>query len=477
MPQQIVDIPGVGQVEFPDSMTPDAVNKAAKKLWSEANLKPVLDRQAAKYPSAQEQAPDTRSAGQVAKDQAWNVGKGAAGLIPGMLQTGWDVVSGAAKIPLQGAMRDGQWTPAAQQIQDAAAGLLGGVAAPLKGLATSAQGAGAYIAPGSIQAPSREAWEEGAQTGGAMAAGAALPKIGQGAKGLAKRGMNATAQDWYRRSLKPSSAAPMAEQQRVVETGLREGIPTNEAGWEKAQSTVADLNTQIQGAIDKGAGAGETISPAKVANTADASVPSHYENQILPDTDMAIMKSMRDRFMDRNSTTATPGPAPYGTPSREIPIPIDAAQKAKVSTYKTLGDKAYSGEALKPAEVAYEKSLARGYAEQIADQVPELKDLNARESLIFELEPYLQRAIGRTGNAQLVGVGGPLATGVGNIFGGKIGAATAGGLRAILDNPAIRSKLAISLAKHMPQSSTLGKSTAAALRLNALTANKEAGDR
>jgi len=35
MPQQIIDIPGIGEVEFPDSMTPDQVSAASKRLYEE----------------------------------------------------------------------------------------------------------------------------------------------------------------------------------------------------------------------------------------------------------------------------------------------------------------------------------------------------------------------------------------------------------------------------------------------------------
>lgn len=38
MESQQVDIPGVGLVEFPDSMTPDEINAAAKRLHDEANV-------------------------------------------------------------------------------------------------------------------------------------------------------------------------------------------------------------------------------------------------------------------------------------------------------------------------------------------------------------------------------------------------------------------------------------------------------
>ena len=40
----IIDIPKVGQVEFPDSMSEADINKAAKKLYDEANVEPKKEK-------------------------------------------------------------------------------------------------------------------------------------------------------------------------------------------------------------------------------------------------------------------------------------------------------------------------------------------------------------------------------------------------------------------------------------------------
>ena len=42
MPQQVIDIPGVGEVEFPETMADAEVQAAAKKLYDEANFKGTI---------------------------------------------------------------------------------------------------------------------------------------------------------------------------------------------------------------------------------------------------------------------------------------------------------------------------------------------------------------------------------------------------------------------------------------------------
>lgn len=161
-------------LSFPDG-TPDAV--VEKTVREQVQLAKVKAVQAKKYPSAQEQTPDTRTTGQVAWDQTKEVGKGAIGLIPGMYNAAKGVLVGAGKISA------GQYREGGNQISDAAAGLLHGAVAPVEALGTVARGVGAYAAPESVNAPSRQDWESAAQTGGAMAAGAGVEAVVKGFQG------------------------------------------------------------------------------------------------------------------------------------------------------------------------------------------------------------------------------------------------------------------------------------------------------
>lgn len=146
--------------------TPEAV--VDRVVGEHVRVAKAKSIQATKYPSAQEQPADSRSWLGVGVDQLANVGKGALDLIPSMVHAGGDLVEGVQRIG------QGRFAEGANKFSDTAAGLVKGFTAPFEGLATSARGLGALIAPETIDAPSRQDWESAAQTGGAMAAGAGL---------------------------------------------------------------------------------------------------------------------------------------------------------------------------------------------------------------------------------------------------------------------------------------------------------------
>lgn len=152
--------------EGPEGMDPKAVKlKFYQTIFKKPELSPkIAKQQGYKAP----ETPDERSTWQVAGDQAMNVVKGAMNVIPGMIHEGGNLVDAAWK----GA--SGRSVEGVMQASDTAANVLHGVAAPFQGLATSARGLGAAIAPETINAPSRQDWEEAAQTGGATAVGAGL---------------------------------------------------------------------------------------------------------------------------------------------------------------------------------------------------------------------------------------------------------------------------------------------------------------
>jgi hypothetical protein len=129
--------------------------------------------------------------------------------------------------------------------------------------------------------------------------------------------------------------------------------------------------------------------------------------------------------------------------------------------------------------VEAQKALARGLKEEIATQFPEISNLNAQESKLLNLQPVLERAVNRISNHQLIGIGTPLVgTAVKSATGsGGIGAAAAA-MKAVLDNPMVKSRLAISLSKgaRIPYASALAKVGAYSSALGAATSNPGQGD-
>ena len=116
----------------------------------------------------------------------------------------------------------------------------------------------------------------------------------------------------------------------------------------------------------------------------------------------------------------------------------------KQGTYRSLGNRAY-GE-LKGATVESQKALARGLKEELANQYPELKDLNATDSRLINLHKALEKAVVRGSNKEPLGIGGPIVYGAVHAAGGGEPLSIAAGvLKHALSNPAVKSRLAIAL--------------------------------
>jgi hypothetical protein len=243
-----------------------------------------------------------------------------------------------------------------------------------------------------------------------------------------------TPQEAYQSALKPSTGLTEAERTRVVDTGLVNEIPVTAKGLEKLHALLGDANTKIEAVI--------AADPTRAVNPAAAvqnlrGVRQKFADQVNPRADLKAINASGQEFIDQFRSRK-------GGAVRNIPA--EQAQRIKRGTYRALGDKAY-GE-LKGAQIEAQKALARGLKEELARQFPELNDLNKWDSRLLDLEPQLNRAVGRIGNQQGIGIGTPVvAAGVQAVTGsGKIGAVAAA-LKSILDQPGMKSKLAIAVSK------------------------------
>lgn len=287
----------------------------------------------------------------------------------------------------------------------------------------------------------------------------------------------------YQSALKPSLAKNAPNPKAIVQTGLENKIPISEGGIVKLGTLIDDLNTKISDVVNSRPGA--KIDPNKVATRADQ-IKGPFRNQVNAGEDLATIESSKQQFLSEQG--AKPGqpakpPQPTGVldangnpimnagtpakPATPAP-PMDAAkaQAMKVGTYQSLGKKAY-GE-LKGASVEAQKSLARGIKEELVNTFPELKGLNAQESKLFDLGPALEHAVNRIGNHQVVGIGTPaVAAGTEAITKSAGLAGTAATLKAVLDNPWVKSKLAIALSRAGKISPAAAKTRVAAY-VNAL---------
>ena len=244
------------------------------------------------------------------------------------------------------------------------------------------------------------------------------------ATGLSGAVENAT-RNLYRGSLRiPKSEAGNAE--ALIDTGLENKIPVSKSGVAKINQLVSNLNDNVKAEI--ATDPTRPISTARaVQNTVD--LESKFKNQVNPNEDLAAIADARNQFTQNN-----PGD-----------IPAEQAQAMKQGTYRVLGGKAY-GE-IKTASVEAQKALARGLKEELANQFPALKDLNAKEGSLLDLQDVLEGRVNTLANQQRIPLTSPvLAAGAKAVTNSSGVAAAAGVMRAVL-TPAVRSRIAIALSR------------------------------
>ena len=253
---------------------------------------------------------------------------------------------------------------------------------------------------------------------------------------LAAKPLKPAAARLYESALKPSLAAKnvpkVAEQ---IKTGLREGIPVSQAGVEKIGNLIDDLQGKITDEIAARGQAGAKVSPMRIAARADET-SAKFAKQVNPEADLQAISGAKKEFLNRHAIRD-----PDGNILGYRMIPVAEAQAVKVGTYQQLRKK--YGE-LSGASIEAQKALARGIKEELVAAIPELAELNARESKLINLDSQLQKAVARIRNHQIFGIGTPIvAAGVGAVTESTKAALVAGAIRAMIDHPGLKSRLAI----------------------------------
>ena len=249
----------------------------------------------------------------------------------------------------------------------------------------------------------------------------------------------------YQSSLRPSlSEKNLPRIKGQVATGLREGITVDRGGLAKTDAAIDSINADIAERLQgKSEQLGPTIKPLDVAKRTNQTRPT-FEQQVNPEADIAAINKSKQEFL-RKHTTEAPftkiAPSLEGSGYADVgrgvtktkqPLTLSEAQAEKQGTYKQLRKK--YGE-LGSADIEAQKALARGLKEEIVKRVPELADLNAREGGLIELQTQLEKMVAREGNKNVLGL--VPATMAHNPYGFLA--------TLVMDNPAIKSRIAIAL--------------------------------
>lgn len=179
------------------------------------------------------------------------------------------------------------------------------------------------------------------------------------------------------RSLKTGEAAT------AIDTMLREGINVSSGGVMKLKAKIGELNRQITEAI---ANSPATVDKMKVARELRQTL-DRFQKQVTPNSDIRAIQNAWDEFMNHPMIRAEVG---AGGAIAENEIPVQLAQQLKTGTYRQLKDK--YGQ-LGTADAEAQKALARGLKEGIAEAVPDIAALNARESQLLSALNVAERRV------------------------------------------------------------------------------------
>jgi hypothetical protein len=348
-------------------------------------------------------------------------------------------------------------------------GALSPLAHPLDALSSAAQ---SFLHPiDTATAMAHSAAQNPAGFAGQLVGGAAL---GEGAGAVAApvadvlaKGagrvvlLGKTPAEAYESALKPSTTLSQPERAAIVQTGLDNRIPISKPGLEKLGDKIANLNQQIKDVISTDPT--RPIDPNAVATRADLA-RAKFAKQVNAQPDLNAIEASRQQFLseqgakpgvpaipprptgllDAQGNPIMSGGTPAKPPTPAPPMNASDAQTMKQGTYQVLKSK-YGEQGSASTEA--QKALARGLKEEIATQFPEIGTLNANESRLLDLQPVLERAVNRISNHQLIGIGTPVAGAAADAVAGPGVGRVAMVLKAVLDNPNVKSRLAISLSK------------------------------
>lgn len=237
----------------------------------------------------------------------------------------------------------------------------------------------------------------GAVTGGTAAAlinpedagmgaaiGGALPVAG---RAISAAGSMVSPERLMQSALKPTLAQQKSgEAKAAIDTLLKYGINATQGGADKLKSMVQGVDQEISDLIS---GSGKTVSKDKVLN-ALKDVEARFINQVSPTSDIAAIQNVGADFAQHPLVASGD-------------IPVELAQKLKQGTYKVL-EKKYGQ--LGSAETEAQKGLARGLKEQIAEVVPEVGPLNAKQSELIKALKVTGRRAMMDDNRNPVGIAG-----------------------------------------------------------------------
>jgi hypothetical protein len=241
----------------------------------------------------------------------------------------------------------------------------------------------------------------------------------------------------YESAAKWSTKLTPEERAGITQTALQNQIPLSYEGLGQVQSKLGVLGDQMDNLIANATNNNIKIPATKVLESLKDVRSSMGGFKIEGAQDITeinnIEKKFRDYLKKEKITSVTP----------------EELQRFKSDAYKKID----FGRSPEKPSIAKEKAyqtMAGTARQSLENIIPELKSVNAQYGSLKELQPNLQKAVGRIENRDLIGIGSGVKAGAGAAVGGNIGAALGLG-ESILEMPKVKSKAALELYKKQNQ--------------------------
>lgn len=244
-------------------------------------------------------------------------------------------------------------------------------------------------------------------------------------------------QRMYQSSISPPPSWGKEKIGRLVNAGMEEGIPASEYGFHKTGEAWKQLNADIENVI--GSDPAKPVDPVQAV----AGLNELRLKWTMGSGDPAFLRQIDEvekNFLARHPT-----------------LTGDSAQDAKKALYQEVrlqNPNAWDVTKPLPLDLQAKQSIAAGLKEQLETLYPGIKEMNAKEGALIELERALNRFVAREGNKRISSYFGPLAAagtyGVTHSPQAAAGVFAASLLRNAFEDPAVKSRLAIVLSK-IPQ--------------------------
>jgi hypothetical protein len=261
----------------------------------------------------------------------------------------------------------------------------------------------------------------------------------------------------YQSAVKFSPAMGKIKVDNMIETALMNQIMPTTGGLTRLKSKLNVLNKEISDKINIAEKQGKRIHMNEFFKDMDS-----LRNEAIYSSDVKKINKVVEDFIQKQAIEP-----------RRLTMSPSEAQTLKKKMYKEL-ESTYSKIAAKPISVETKRTIVRGIKESLEQIIPEIKQLNQKNSTLIELNKAIEKRVGAINNADIIPFSSTMKAAAATQAAGGAGliAGLTGGL---ISGPKIKSRIAI-LLKHLDKKGVKITPTKTAIEMGLVLPERIQGD-